>query len=65
MTNNRLIEAIGRIERAVTRIERTELSAKNLSTPTDTDLIVKHEQLKTETAAAIRQIDQLINSGTA
>lgn len=67
MTQDRLIEAIGRIERALSRIERTDLSVRNASSnmqsDKDLDLIARHENLKAETAAAIHEIDMLIAFG--
>lgn len=57
MADERLIVAIGRIERALSRVEK-------LSTlPTqkqDADLVERHERLKTETLEAIRGIDQIL-----
>jgi hypothetical protein len=57
MADERLIVAIGRVERALSRVEK-------LSTlPTqkqDADLVERHERLKTETLEAIRGIDQIL-----
>jgi hypothetical protein len=57
MADERLIVAIGRIERALSRVEK-------LSTlPTqkqDADLVERHERLKSETLEAIRGIDQIL-----
>ncbi|MEO0442015.1 MAG: hypothetical protein AAF067_14225 [Pseudomonadota bacterium] len=58
MENERVILAIGRIERALSRIE----NAQNLATvaPVDTGLEQRHEALKQEMQDAIRTIDGLI-----
>lgn len=58
MPQQRLILAIERIERALSRLERIELPGS--SAPVDPDLRDKHEQLKAETQAAIREIDALL-----
>ena len=59
MAEQQLIIAIGRIERALSRIEQTpRLSA---GTPDGSELLAKHEQLKTETKAAIVDLDRLIS----
>jgi hypothetical protein len=57
MADERLILAIGRIERALSRVEKlsTLLTQKQ-----DGDLVERHERLKSETLEAIRGIDQIL-----
>jgi hypothetical protein len=62
MSHQRLIMAIGRIERALSRMERIEISSVN-ETGTDAALSDRHEKLKAETLIAIRDIDGLIARG--
>jgi capsule polysaccharide export protein KpsE/RkpR len=62
MDNERLILAIGRIERALSRIE-TASSTLNTSaenTSADEALEARHQALKEEMKQAIRTIDSLI-----
>ncbi|WP_411290128.1 hypothetical protein [Sphingorhabdus sp.] len=57
MAEERFIVAIGRIERALSRIEKMALS------PTDdenTDLSERHKKLKSQTLAAIQDIDKIL-----
>jgi hypothetical protein len=67
MAQDRLIVAIGRIERALSRLEQVDLSigaaSGNNAPETDFALVARHEQLKAETQAAIIEIDALINVG--
>ena len=57
MDNEPVILAIGRIERALSRIE----SAKStMNTEVDPALELRHEALKSEMKQAIRKIDSLI-----
>lgn len=58
MAQQRLIQAIGRIERALSRLEQAPL--KTTRTADGSGLIAKHEQLKAETQAAIRDIDRIL-----
>lgn len=58
MVQQRLIQAIGRIERALSRLEQAPFN-KTVSTD-DSVLVAKHEQLKAETQAAIRDIDRIL-----
>ncbi len=58
MAQQRLIQAIGRIERALSRLEQAPL--KTTGTADDSRLVAKHEQLKAETQAAIRDIDRIL-----
>jgi hypothetical protein len=57
MVGQRLIVAIGRIERALSRLEQ----APQPSTPVaDNNLSDRHEKLKSETRAAIADIDRIL-----
>ena len=58
MADERLIVAIGRIERALSRVERLATSPGN---PHNTGLADRHERLKRETLDAIRGIDQILS----
>jgi hypothetical protein len=57
MATQRLIVAIGRIERALSRLEQMPQS---LPEPVDEDLVHRHETLKAETRAAIGEIDRIL-----
>ena len=58
MADERLIVAIGRVERALSRVEKLA----TLPAPTqDVDLLERHERLKSETLEAIRGIDQILS----
>ena len=59
MAQQQLIIAIGRIERALSRIEQAPRPTVNLGN--DDQLLAKHEKLKSETKAAIADLDQLIS----
>jgi len=57
MADERLIFAIGRIERALSRIEKLAISP----TASDgSDLSKRHEKLKSETLAAIHDMDKIL-----
>ncbi len=60
MLQDRLIIAIGRIERAISKLDQFEMSAPKSN---NNELSAKHEALKAETRAVIRDIDALINNG--
>lgn len=62
MSHDRLIVAIGRIERALTKIEQTPIAHRGM-TAGDHDLAERHARLKAETAAALDEIDRLIAAG--
>jgi hypothetical protein len=62
MAQQRLIQAIGRIERALSRIERVPASL-TLNGNAD-QLAAKHDALKAETRSAIRELDAILSSGT-
>jgi hypothetical protein len=67
MAQERLIVAIGRIERALSRLEQVDLSigaaSGNNIPEADAALMARHEQLKSETRVAILEIDALIGVG--
>jgi hypothetical protein len=58
MAEQQLIIAIGRIERALSRIERAPPPSFNVSN--DTELQASHDRLKAETRAAIADLDTII-----
>jgi hypothetical protein len=59
MPQDRMMQAIGRIERALMRLETVELSApKNTAQPSD--LQDRHNLLRQETQAAIGDLDRLL-----
>ncbi|WP_397590190.1 hypothetical protein [Sphingorhabdus sp.] len=57
MADERLIFAIGRIERALSRIEKLAISPSGSD---DSDLSKRHEKLKSETLAAIHDMDKIL-----
>ena len=57
MADERLIFAIGRIERALSRIEKLAISP---TASVDSDLSKRHEKLKSETLAAIHDMDKIL-----
>lgn len=57
MAEQRLIVAIGRIERAMSRIEQLPDRAARFD---DDDLAQRHETLKAETRSAIADIDRIL-----
>jgi len=57
MAEHELMQAIGRLERAVSRLEKAPTS---VSLRADAGLIEKHAALKNATAEAIQQIDALL-----
>ena len=59
MPNDRMMQAIGRMERALAKLERIDV-ANTLSGAPDTALQARHEKLKQETRAAVAQIDGLL-----
>ncbi|MGB5076877.1 MAG: hypothetical protein WBO17_05300 [Sphingorhabdus sp.] len=63
MVKQRLIQAIGRIERALSRIEQAPLPQKGLAQ--DAGLQDKHDRLKLETKAAISEIDRILSGQKA
>ena len=61
MANERLILAIGRIERALSKLEQFDPPKTN-GHP-DTNLLAKHELLKAEARATIKAIDSVLTGG--
>ena len=59
MPQDRMMQAIGRIERALGRLEMVDLSAPTQSAE-PSDLQQKHERLCQETQAAIVELDHLL-----
>lgn len=57
MAEQRLIVAIGRIERALSRLEQLPVPAPSVG---DEDLFQRHEKLKAETRTAIADIDRIL-----
>lgn len=57
MIDQRFIVAIGRIERALTRIEKSAIAPATLG---ENDLAERHEKLKSETLMAIRDLDKIL-----
>lgn len=62
MAQEELIMAIGRIERALSRLEQAPIP-RSSSGETDEQLRKKHELLKRETSKAIHDIDALLKQG--
>ena len=58
MPQQQLIMAIGRIERALSRLE--QVPAQSQANQSDTELSARHERLKTEAKAAISDIDRIL-----
>jgi fumarate hydratase class II len=61
MAQEQLIMAIGRIERALSRLE--QLKIPSTASGTDIELQQRHNRLKHETSKAIRDIDALLQRG--
>ncbi len=57
MADERLIFAIGRIERALSRIEKLAISP---TASDESDLSNRHEKLKSQTLAAINDMDKIL-----
>ncbi len=60
MVAQRLIVAIGRVERALSRLERLP---DRLMPAADNEVAVRHEKLKAETREAIKAIDDILGGG--
>lgn len=61
MPQQQLILTIGRIERALSRLEQAS-NTRTIDVP-DSKLIEKHKQLKTETRLALDEIDIILAGG--
>lgn len=59
MPQDRMMQAIGRIERALGRLETAELNAPKQSAG-PSDLQHRHNRLRQETQVAIGELDQLL-----
>lgn len=59
MAQPQLIMAIGRIERALSRIEQAP--RPTVVAGDDTELLAKHERLMSETRTAVADLDQLLS----
>lgn len=57
MTNERLILAIGQMERALSRIESAQV---RLGQHAQSDMVTRHDQLKTAAAEALAGIDAVL-----
>lgn len=57
MIEQRFIVAIGRIERALSRIEKSAIAPASAG---DNDLAERHERLKSETRMAIQDLDKIL-----
>jgi hypothetical protein len=64
MSQDRMMQAIGRIERALARLEKIDV-AHPPATPESGDLQRRYEKLRAETQAAIGAMDSLLNGGKA
>lgn len=63
MAQQQMIEAIGRLERAVSRLEKAGLPQKS---PADAELEQRYTALKSATEQAVAEIDRLLaQEGTA
>ena len=63
MSEHNLILAVGRLERALSRIEQHQCPEAT-TTATDDGLMLKHRNLQTAASAAIAEIDNLIAEAT-
>ena len=57
MIEERFIVAIGRIERALSRIEKSAIAPASAG---DNGLVERHEKLKSETRIAIQDLDKIL-----
>jgi hypothetical protein len=57
MIEQRFILAVGRIERALSRIEKSAIAPASAG---DNDLAERHEKLKSETRMAIQDLDKIL-----
>jgi hypothetical protein len=59
MQHDRMMQAIERIERALSRLEAAKL-LQTSSSDAHSDIEQRHERLKSETRTALNQIDKLL-----
>jgi hypothetical protein len=59
MQQDRMMRAIGRIERALARLETADFKESS-DNAESTDLQIRHDRLRHETKATISQIDHLL-----
>jgi hypothetical protein len=57
MIEQRFIVAVGRIERALSRIEKSAIAPASAG---DNDRAERHEKLKSETRMAIQDLDKIL-----
>jgi hypothetical protein len=57
MIEQRFIVAVGRIERALSRIEKSAIAPASAG---DNDLAERHEKLKSETRMAVQDLDKIL-----
>ncbi len=58
MAEQQLMQAIGRMERALSRLEKADFSRQNGTA--DSELSDRYERLKAATRAALNDIDRLL-----
>jgi hypothetical protein len=59
MSHDRMMQAIGRIENALGRLEKVD--PRRVSAPAgDPELVARHEKLKAEARATVAEIDRLL-----
>jgi hypothetical protein len=61
MSHDRLIQAIGRIERALARLANVDKRPKD-SQDVTSDLIQRHERLRAESKAVLGELDGLLST---
>ncbi|MFC4292220.1 hypothetical protein ACFOWX_07305 [Sphingorhabdus arenilitoris] len=64
MSNERLILAIGRMERALSKLEQASVQPRGVTPPND-ELSAKYDKLKAETRAVLADLDHLIAQSEA
>jgi hypothetical protein len=64
MSQDRMMQAIGRIERALARLEKIDVTHAP-AMPESGDLQGRYDQLRAETQAAIGAMDNLLNGRNA
>ena len=64
MPQDRMMQAIGRIERALARLEKIDMSA-SVPTVENGEIQVRYDRLRAETQNAISAMDALLRQGKA